>query len=245
MDTMQVFSERINALVDDSGMTAKEIGAESGVSESSLSNYRKNNRECGIKNLVRLAQAFAVSADFLVGLSDSINDANDPKMSAVGLTTVARNTLINIYNVSRDSSTSSDVDKITEIGALNAILEDKRFVELIEKCMSYQKTSIKFATLRAVDAILPYYEGDERLPDDTLMDIVQGVLANEEPDANALRESREQCKKELDAVCNLFAAIVRDWGMALDKETYDSNYYGLMGEIESKILTAEKNLTAD
>ena len=66
---LSIFSERLDDLISDRKMTAKQISLETGITESSLSSYR-NNKGCpGADVVIKLAKYFQVSADYLLGLT--------------------------------------------------------------------------------------------------------------------------------------------------------------------------------
>ena len=57
----------ITALRKKRGISQKEAASELGISQALLSHYEKGIRECGLEFLVRLADYYEVSADYLLG----------------------------------------------------------------------------------------------------------------------------------------------------------------------------------
>ena len=63
------FSRIITLLRKERGMTQKEAAAHLGVSQALLSHYEKGIRECGLDFVVRTADFYGVSCDYLLGRS--------------------------------------------------------------------------------------------------------------------------------------------------------------------------------
>ncbi|MBR3802151.1 MAG: helix-turn-helix transcriptional regulator [Clostridia bacterium] len=65
------FSTRITALRKERGLSQKEVAMSLGVSQALLSHYEKGVRECGLEFVVRCAEYFGVTTDYLLGKEDS------------------------------------------------------------------------------------------------------------------------------------------------------------------------------
>ena len=65
------FSNRITALRKERGLSQKEVAMSLGVSQALLSHYEKGVRECGLEFVVRCADYFGVTTDYLLGKDDS------------------------------------------------------------------------------------------------------------------------------------------------------------------------------
>ena len=63
------FNRIITLLRKEKGVTQKEAAASLGVSQALLSHYEKGIRECGLDFVVRLADYYDVSCDYLLGRS--------------------------------------------------------------------------------------------------------------------------------------------------------------------------------
>lgn len=63
------FSRIITLLRKEKGVTQKQAAEELGVSQALLSHYEKGIRECGLDFVVRVADYYAVSCDYLLGRS--------------------------------------------------------------------------------------------------------------------------------------------------------------------------------
>ena len=65
-----MFDERIKELRLSLGINQVEFGKRIGVSKQCVSNWENDNIQPSIDMLVRVANAFSVSADYLLGLND-------------------------------------------------------------------------------------------------------------------------------------------------------------------------------
>lgn len=72
-DINNAFSGRLKKLRADRGLTQAVVAAGTGVAPSSIVNYEKAEKLPSSDVLARLCQFFCVSADYLLGLSDSIH----------------------------------------------------------------------------------------------------------------------------------------------------------------------------
>ncbi len=61
------FSNILSQLRRDRGISQKQTAADLGISQALLSHYEKGIRECGLDFLVRAAQYFGVTTDYLLG----------------------------------------------------------------------------------------------------------------------------------------------------------------------------------
>lgn len=67
---LEEFGKRIISLREKSGKSQEEISANLGITQQTLSRYEKGQRQASLDFVVRAAQYFNVSADYLLGLSD-------------------------------------------------------------------------------------------------------------------------------------------------------------------------------
>lgn len=64
---MNKFAERLKELRIDAGKSRAELARELNVSERLISYWENGKRECDFEMLIRLADTFAVSIDYLLG----------------------------------------------------------------------------------------------------------------------------------------------------------------------------------
>ncbi len=65
----QDFSKKLTLLRKEHGISQKQAASDLGVSQALLSHYEKGIRECGLDFLVRVADYYDVSTDYLLGRS--------------------------------------------------------------------------------------------------------------------------------------------------------------------------------
>ena len=120
--TKNIFSSRITKQREEKGVSQKQAAMDLGVSQALLSHYENGVRECGLDFVVRAAEYYGVSCDYLLGHSnravllegapDIMNLPEDKEISTgtVGRATLAigghllqddemRNYIIRLYGV--------------------------------------------------------------------------------------------------------------------------------------------------
>lgn len=71
------FGRTITRLRKKKGLSQKQVCAELGISQALLSHYEKGIRECGLGFLVKLAEFYSVSVDYLLGRTPNPNGASE------------------------------------------------------------------------------------------------------------------------------------------------------------------------
>jgi len=73
------FGDKLRALIEEQGVTQKELATKLNISPSTLGNYIQNTREPDFKTLKYLADYFSVSIDYLLDhqANDTPNRAED------------------------------------------------------------------------------------------------------------------------------------------------------------------------
>ncbi len=67
---MNKFAERLRELRESVVMTQKQLGKAAGISERTVSYLESGKRECCFDVLIKLADCFDVSVDYLLGRRD-------------------------------------------------------------------------------------------------------------------------------------------------------------------------------
>ena len=80
---MDLFSERLKELRKLSKMTQKEVGERIGMTAQGYAAFERG-REPSFEKLKQLSELFAVSSDYLIGLSDSWNPSDQSTLSDYG-----------------------------------------------------------------------------------------------------------------------------------------------------------------
>lgn len=65
------YGERIALLRTEAGLTQEELADKIGISRASLSHYEKNRREADYNTLIRFADFFDVSVDYIIGRTNN------------------------------------------------------------------------------------------------------------------------------------------------------------------------------
>ena len=81
------FSETMSVLRKQRGLNQRQVAAELNISQALLSHYETGAREPGLDFVCRACRYYGVSADFLLGLSDSPEGA-DPALERLASLTV-------------------------------------------------------------------------------------------------------------------------------------------------------------
>ena len=74
--------ENLRMLRKQTGLTMKQLGANLGMAESTVSLYENGKRSPDVQTLIRFADYFKVSLDFLLGRNEDHATANKDEMSS-------------------------------------------------------------------------------------------------------------------------------------------------------------------
>lgn len=97
------FPRILTLLRKERGISQKQAAAELGISQALLSHYEKGIRECGLEFLVRAADFYSVSCDYLLGRSPERSGAqitveDIPEPDALGKENVMRGSILPTLN---------------------------------------------------------------------------------------------------------------------------------------------------
>ena len=102
------FASKISSLRREKNITQKDAAKDLGVSQALLSHYEKGIRECNLEFVKKAAVYYNVSADFLLGLSDTkhgnrdvFDDADIPSDAQTETTTVLR-AFVSLMNMAEE-----------------------------------------------------------------------------------------------------------------------------------------------
>ena len=74
---LAIFSSRLKELIDSQGANGKTIAPEIGISEAAVSRYLRMLRIPDVNSIIKIAEYFNVSTDWLLGLSDDAHETYD------------------------------------------------------------------------------------------------------------------------------------------------------------------------
>ncbi|WP_159882541.1 helix-turn-helix domain-containing protein [Paenibacillus puerhi] len=77
---MNMIGERIALLREKMGMTQEELSKKIDISRASLCHYEKSRREPDYETLMKIADLFRVSADYLMGRTNDPHQTLDPNI---------------------------------------------------------------------------------------------------------------------------------------------------------------------
>ena len=86
-----VFKERFAALIQERGMTQKELAQKTNLTEGAISHYLKGDREPKGAILLGIANALETSTDYLRGLTDEVKPEGADDDLELAFRLVARN----------------------------------------------------------------------------------------------------------------------------------------------------------
>ncbi len=109
------FPRIVTLLRKERGLSQKQAAAELGVSQALLSHYEKGIRECGLDFVVRVADYYSVSCDYLLGRTADRNGATLQINEVVSDNPTTEN--------AEDSSAAVTLNKRLVINSLNIIFE--------------------------------------------------------------------------------------------------------------------------
>lgn len=97
------FPRILTLLRKEKGVSQKEVAAKLGISQALLSHYEKGIRECGLDFLVRCAEFYGVSTDYLLGISpersgSTIAVEDIPEADAAGKENVFKGSILPVLN---------------------------------------------------------------------------------------------------------------------------------------------------
>lgn len=122
--------EKIRYLRIKNNLTSKELSKALNVSEAAISLYENNKRNPSVEQIIKIADYFKVSTDFLLGVSDKLQ-TNNHYESITDFSTVIENiiTLLNKQNYIIFDGKDVD-DKATSAFKtnLNCLLENMRMI---------------------------------------------------------------------------------------------------------------------
>ena len=110
------FASKISSLRREKNITQKNAAEALGVSQALLSHYEKGIRECNLEFVKKAAVFYDVSADYLIGLSDTrhgnrdiFDDSDIPSDSSLQTTTVLRAFLYLMKQAEENGATEEEI----------------------------------------------------------------------------------------------------------------------------------------
>ncbi|MGN0533397.1 MAG: helix-turn-helix domain-containing protein [Eubacterium sp.] len=106
------FADILSQLRKERGISQKKAAADLGISQALLSHYEKGIRECGLDFVIKCSEYYGVTADYLLGISNSRNGIDTDKIfnktadgnSALGTLADATQSLLNLIASAKDKT---------------------------------------------------------------------------------------------------------------------------------------------
>lgn len=93
-EKLSKFAEILSQLRKERGISQKKAASDLGISQALLSHYEKGIRECGLDFVIKCSEYYGVTADYLLGISESRNGVDTSYLSGLTHDETAGNTLI-------------------------------------------------------------------------------------------------------------------------------------------------------
>lgn len=109
------FSAKLSLLRREKGITQKQAAEDLGISQALLSHYEKGIRECHLDFVRKAAEYYEVTADYLLGMTDSrrqTDDLLDPHDVSTDNRVFPKTVLRSIYALSRQAEMDGDAAEI-------------------------------------------------------------------------------------------------------------------------------------
>lgn len=113
-----MFSTIFRELRINNNLIQKELGQKLGISLSSISMYERGERQPDLETLIRISKFFAVSTDFLLGLTDVPNIYDSQNTKKITSLTENEAELLEIFN-----KVTNERDQIKLIGRFDEIVD--------------------------------------------------------------------------------------------------------------------------
>lgn len=164
-EATKAFADRLGELISaakSSGMSHEEISKGAGVASGAMSDWASDNKTASIDSLYRVATYFGVSTDWLLGLSDYVQDSSKPiTLYELGFSEKAANQIASIAGA---AETAADLgnqanEKVSSVEnpceytlqeearaflALNVLLQSPEFVRVLGNAWSYMRFTGRF-----------------------------------------------------------------------------------------------------
>lgn len=223
------FSRIITLLRKERGLSQKKAAEELGVSQALLSHYEKGIRECGLEFVVKAADFYSVSCDYLLGRTPHRTGAtltveDIPEPDSLGKENVMKGSLLPVLN------------KKLLANSLNVIYS------LLQKCNNKGLTTeiSAYLTVAVYQAFRIIYSSNPKNP--------QGLFAAPEKLERGLTGAA-QCVAEANAQCiaqgedaGELKALKKDQAPALSPEILSREYPMFSGSLFNLIQSAEARM---
>ena len=144
-ETTKIFAERLSDLIADKNISLGKLEQMTGISKSALSKYTNDEAEAPITSIVKLAQYFDISADYLLGLSDA-RTADKDLQFVCDYTGLSAESIEKLRNYC--------IPDFSSIDASNTCEEDKQYE--MKEMQEYRRILNNFILSNAFDSVVSH-----------------------------------------------------------------------------------------
>lgn len=143
-DSKEIFAGRLRNLIEEKGISQKQLAAETQIAESSISKYLSCDAEPKLVPLANIAKYFDVSVDYLLGISNCKQYQED--MQAVSKFTGLTDEALNFFTSAKRFTPA----KRYEIIALSCMLENELWKDVLQSYIRYADTRYNVLLKKAI-----------------------------------------------------------------------------------------------
>ena len=133
MNNTSIFATRLMELRKDKKISQKQAAKDLGISQALLSHYENGVRECGLNFVVRAANYYNVSCDFLLGNSKS---------------TVSLDRDSKIFDIAEDATMSTDTIVRAALALGNKVVKDEELSNYLTEVYGLSTYLILYAGIK-------------------------------------------------------------------------------------------------
>ena len=133
IDNSSIFATRLTELRKDKKVSQKQAAKDLGISQALLSHYENGVRECGLNFVVRAANYYSVSCDFLLGNSKS---------------TVSLDGHTKILDIPEDATMSTDTIVRAALSLGNRVVKDEELVKYVKEVYGLSTYLVLYAGIK-------------------------------------------------------------------------------------------------
>lgn len=153
-DSKEIFAERLRNLIEEKGISQKQLAAETQIAESSISKYLSCDAEPKLVPLANIAKYFDVSVDYLLGISNCKQYQED--MQAVSKFTGLTDEALNFFTSAKRLTPA----KRYEIIALSCMLENELWKDVLHSYIRYANTAYEVLFRETLESKIESELGD-------------------------------------------------------------------------------------
>ena len=239
-DYNSVFSSRLRSLLEEKNISKQKLADEIGVSRQAISQYCDGSTVPNADKLLKIAEYFNVSLDYLVGKTEAKTDNKDVQFICdyTGLTDEAVNALhrlVHYLNVEREDLALTDEQYEKEINLIEYTL--KFYNSLITSCNGIESTNslsdYLFSTKNLIDE-LKIIISNNALSGINRCAVTDCILEKEKMNNVLYYQALDYMKKAVDDFCSLTVTEVFEDLKDTAKRMSDEDFYDFVSTVDKR-----------